>query len=273
MLREIFENVRERRPVIHSITNYVTANDCANILNACGASPIMADSKEEAADITANSNGLYLNIGTLNDNTLEAMLIAGKKANELGHPIVFDPVGIGASEYRMKAAEEILREVKCTVIRGNISEIRKLASGKGTVTSVDADNSDRLTADNLEDVINSAKSLSAKSGAVIAITGTIDIAADSKKAYLIRNGNPMMTTVAGTGCQTSALVTAFVASNPDKTLEATAGAMSAMGIAGEMARDRLRCVDGNVTYGKYIIDAIYNLTPDILESGTRYEFR
>ena len=123
MFKTIFENVREKCPLIHNITNYVTVNDCANIVIACGASPIMADDKEEVEEITTICSGLNINIGTLNSRTIDSMLIAGKKANELSHPVVLDPVGAGASKLRTNTAMKLLEEVKCTVIRGNISEI------------------------------------------------------------------------------------------------------------------------------------------------------
>ena len=130
MFQTVFENVRTKSPLIHNITNYVTVNDCANMVIACGAAPIMADDKDEVAEITAICAGLNINIGTLNSRTISAMLIAGKKANELQHPVVLDPVGTGASRLRTETAMKILEEVQITVIRGNISEIKTLASGK-----------------------------------------------------------------------------------------------------------------------------------------------
>lgn len=273
MFREMFENVRSKNPLIHNITNYVTVNDCANIIIACGASPIMADDKGEAADITSICNGLNINIGTLNSRTIESMLIAGKKANELNHPVVLDPVGAGASGLRTETALKLLDEVKFTVIRGNISEIKALASGSSSTKGVDADVADRVTEDNLDNVVAFAKDFSEKTGAVIAITGVIDIVADSEKAYCIRNGHPMMSSVTGTGCQLSAITAAFVTANPGYTLEAAAASVSAMGYAGEIAYERLSDMDGNATYRNYIIDAIYNMTPEMLEKGAEYEVR
>ena len=171
MLEEIFENVRQRSPLVHNITNYVTVNDCANMLLACGASPIMADDPEDAVEITAICGGLNLNIGTLNRRTIPAMLAAGKRANELGHPVVLDPVGAGASSLRTDTALELLRQVKLTVIRGNISEIKTLALGSGTTKGVDADMADRVTEENLNGAVSFAKDFAKRSGAVIAITG------------------------------------------------------------------------------------------------------
>ena len=268
MFREMLENVREKRPLIHNITNYVTANDCANMLLACGASPIMADDEQEAADITGICDGLTINLGTLSSRKLRAMHLAGKRANALSHPVILDPVGVGASGWRREAALGLLEEVKCTVIRGNASEIKALALG-----GVDADLADEITPQNLEKMTAFAKAFSEKTGAVIAVTGAIDIVADSRTAYRIRNGHPMMSAVTGAGCQLSALTAAFVAANPDRPLEAAAAAVCAMGLAGEIAFGRLSPQDGNGTYRNYLIDAIYRMTPQTLEKGADYEVR
>ena len=260
MFAEQFANVRTKSPLVHNITNYVTVNDCANMVLACGASPIMADDAAEVEDITTICGGLNINIGTLNSRTIESMLKAGKKANALGHPVVLDPVGAGASALRTGTAYRLLDEVRFTVIRGNISEVKTLASGAGTTKGVDAD-------------VAFAKAFAAKTGAVVAITGAIDIVADGAKAYCIRNGHPMMSAITGTGCQLSALTAAFLTANPGQPLEAAAAAVCAMGLAGEIAHARLTPLDGNATYRNYIIDAIYNMTPAQLEEGAKYEVR
>lgn len=273
MLQNMLENVRSQCPLIHNITNYVTVNDCANILLACGASPIMADDQEEVADITAICGGLNINIGTLNSRTISSMLIAGKKANLLNHPVVFDPVGAGASRLRTETAWKLLEEVRFTVIRGNISEVKTLASGSGTTKGVDADVADQVTEENLEEAVAFAKGFARKMGAVVAITGAIDIVADEKTAYCIRNGHPMMSSVTGTGCQLSAMTAAYVTANPEHPLEAAAAAVCAMGLAGEIAYERLSPMDGNATYRNYIIDAIYRMTPQMLKEGAKYEVR
>ena len=273
MFRTVFENVRNTCQLIHNITNYVTVNDCANIVLACGASPIMADDKEEVAEITTICAGLNINIGTLNSRTIDSMLIAGKKANELGHPVVLDPVGAGASKLRTGTAMQILDEVQLTVIRGNISEIKTLASGVGTTKGVDADMTDKVTEENLDEVVAFTKAFAKKTGAVIAITGAIDIVADGEKAYCIYNGHPMMSSITGTGCQLSAMTAAFVTANPEYPLEATAAAVSTMGLAGEIAYKRVSDLDGNSSYRNYIIDAVYRMTPEELEKGANYEVR
>ncbi len=273
MFAAILENVRKTCPLIHNITNYVTVNDCANIVLACGASPIMADDKEEVEEITTICSGLNINIGTLNSRTIASMLLAGKKANALNHPVILDPVGAGASRLRTETAYQLLEEVKFAVIRGNISEIKTLASGSGTTKGVDADVADKATEENLDEVVAFAKAFAEKTGAVVAITGAIDIVADKEKAYCIRNGHPMMSSITGTGCQLSAMTAAFVTANPDHPLEAAAAAVCAMGLAGEIAHERLTPLDGNSTYRNYIIDAIYHLSPEQLEKGANYEMR
>lgn len=273
MFESIFNNVRISTPLIHNITNYVTVNDCANILLACGASPIMADDIEEAAEITSICSGLNINIGTLNQRTIASMFAAGKTSNSLHHPVVLDPVGAGASKLRTETALKLLNEVQFTVIRGNISEIKTLAIGTGTTKGVDADVADKVTEDTLSEAVAFAKSFSAQTGAIIAITGAIDIVADSQKAYCIRNGHPMMSSITGTGCQLSAITAAFVTANPSEPLKAAAAAVCAMGLAGEIAHERLTPMDGNSSYRTYIIDAIYHLTPEQLEKGANYEVR
>ena len=160
MLNEMLTNVRRTAPRIHSITNYVTANDCANILLACGASPIMADDVNEVEEITALCDGLNLNMGTPHEGRIESMVKAGKRANLLGHPVILDPVGMGASRMRTQMAYRLLHEVHFSAIRGNISEIKALASGHNTFTGVDADVADTITEESLPQATAFAKRFS-----------------------------------------------------------------------------------------------------------------
>lgn len=274
MFEKVIENVNAKTPLVHSITNYVTVNDCANILLACGASPIMADDENEVEEITSICNALVINIGTLNERTISSMIKAGKKANELKHTVVLDPVGAGASKLRTSAAFRLLKEVKFSVIRGNISEIKTIAQGSGTTKGVDADVSDSVTEENLQEAVEFAKALSTKTGAVIAITGKIDIVADSKKAYIIRNGNALMSKITGTGCMLTEVIAAYCTANPDNTLEAAAAAVSVMGLCGELAYERLvKNEGGTSTYRTYIIDYMSKMDFDILEGGMKVESR
>jgi len=274
MFHEILKNVHERSPLVHNITNYVTVNDCANILLACGGSPIMADDIGEVEDITAICNALVINIGTLNERTIASMLKAGKKANALNHPVILDPVGAGASILRTKTTFELLKQVKFAVIRGNISEIKTVYAGSGQTLGVDASAADMVTEENLDEAVNFAKVLSERTGAVIVITGAIDIVADSRRAYVIRNGHPMMSKITGTGCMLTCVIGAYCAANPDKLLEASAAAVCAMGLCGEMAYKRIQESGGGTSsFRMYIIDAMSQLDGKTLKEGAKIEFR
>ncbi len=273
MLGSCLENVRRKTPLVHSITNYVTVNDVANALLACGGSPIMSDEPEDVRDITSICGGLNINIGTLNQRTIESMFIAGAKANELGHIVLLDPVGAGASKLRTDTAIKLMNKIKFNVIRGNVSEIKTLALGSGTTKGVDADAADTVTEDNLEDMIVFAKNFSQKTNTTIAITGAIDLVADSEKCYVIRNGRPEMSKITGTGCQLSALATAYAVANSDDKTKAIAAAVCVMGLAGEIGLANLKSGEGNSTLRNRIIDAIYNMDAEILNKGAKYEVR
>ena len=273
MLGECLENVRKNGPLVHNITNYVTVNDVANVLLASGGSPIMSDEPEDVEDITTICGGLNINIGTLNQRTIEGMFRAGRKAAELGHTILLDPVGAGASKLRTETAVKLMDEIKFTVIRGNISEIKTLALGSGTTKGVDADVADAVTEENLNSAIRFVKDFAKKTGAVVAITGAIDLVSDAEKCFVIRNGRPEMGRITGTGCQLSGLTTAFVVANPDNKVEAAAAAVCTMGLAGEIGWSHMQEGDGNSTYRNRIIDAIYNMDGETLEKGAKYEVR
>lgn len=273
MIKECLENVRKTVPLVHNITNYVTVNDVANVILACGGSPIMADDEEDAPDITAICGGLNINIGTLNKRTIPAMYLAGKRANELGHVVLLDPVGAGASKLRTDTAVGLMKEIKFDVIRGNISEIKTLCYGSGSTKGVDADVADAVTEDTLDAAVEFVKSLSAETGSIIAVTGAIDLVADADKCYVIRNGRPEMGRITGTGCQLSGMMTAYVVANSDNKLEAAAAAVMVMGLAGEIGYSRMQDGDGNSTYRNRIIDAVYNMDGDTLTNGAKYEIR
>ena len=269
MLKEMLENVGIKSPLIHNITNYVTVNDCANILLACGASPIMADDLEEVEDITSICCGLNINIGTLNKNTIPSMFVAGKKSNELNHPVLLDPVGAGASRLRTDTAKELLEKVKFSVIRGNLSEIKSLALGSGNTRGVDS--VEYINEENLDTVIDFAKDFALKNSAITVITSVVDIVTDGKTAYCVYNGDKMMSKITGSGCQLSAMMAAYISANPNDILKAALACVCAMGFCGEIAKKRMTDKDGNSSYRNYLIDAVYNLTPDELEKGARYE--
>lgn len=273
MFKTCLDNVRSNCPLIHNITNYVTVNDVANALLAIGASPIMADEPSDAREITKICGGLNVNIGTLNKRTIKAMFASAKNAAALGHKLLLDPVGAGASSLRTKTALDLLGKYRFDIVRGNISEIKTLAFGNGTTNGVDADVADTVTEKDLDNSVAFAKKFAARRNCVVAITGAIDLVADDQKCYVIRNGRAEMGKVTGTGCQLSALATAFAVANPDNLLEATAAAVCAMGLAGEIAHSRMLEGEGNSTYRNRIIDALCNLKGDELEKGAKYEIK
>lgn len=273
MFSEIFSNVRSSCPLVHNITNYVTVNDVANAILACGASPIMSDDADDVEDITSICGGLNINIGTLNKNTIPSMFLAGKKANSLGHKVLLDPVGAGASKLRTETALKLMKEVKFDVIRGNISEIKTLALGSGTTKGVDADVQDAVSDANLEKSVEFVKNFAKSQKCVVAVTGAIDLVSDGEKCYVIRNGRAEMGKITGTGCQLSGITTAFLVANPNNILEATAAAVCAMGLAGEIGWKNMQKGDGNSTYRNRIIDAIYNINGKQLEKGAKFEIR
>ncbi|MBQ0000722.1 MAG: hydroxyethylthiazole kinase [Clostridiales bacterium] len=273
MLGNCINNVRKNVPLVHNITNYVTVNDVANVLLACGGSPIMSDEPEDVSDITSICGGLNINIGTLNKRSIEGMFIAGRRANELNHPVLLDPVGAGASALRTNTAVDLMKEIRFTVIRGNISEIKTLALGSGTTKGVDADVADTVTEETLDQAVTFVKAFAAKMNCIIAITGAIDLVADANTCYVIRNGRPEMGKITGTGCQLSGMMTAFITANPDQQLEAAAAAVCTMGLAGEIGWKNMQPGDGNSTYRNRIIDAIFNMDGQTLNAGAKYEVK
>ena len=259
MLKICCENVRKTVPLVHNITNYVTVNDVANVLLACGGSPIMSDEPQDVEDITSICNALCINIGTLHKASIESMFIAGRKAAALNHVILLDPVGAGASALRTQTALSLMKELPLQIVRGNISEIKTLAAGSGTT--------------NLDEAVCFAKEFAQQNQVIAAITGAIDLVTDGQRCYVIRNGRAEMGRITGTGCQLSGMMSAYAAANPDHMLEACAAAVCVMGLAGEIAWTRMQEGDGNATYRSRIIDAIFNMDADTLAEGARYEVR
>lgn len=273
VLKTMLENVRAKTPLVHNITNYVTVNDVANVLLAAGGSPIMSDDADDVEDITSICGGLNINIGTLNKNTIPSMFLAGKKANELGHIVLLDPVGAGASRLRTDTANRLMQEVRFDAVRGNISEIKTLCTGSGSTKGVDADAVDAVTETNLDDGVQLVKTFAQRASCIVAVTGAIDLVSDGERCWCIRNGRAEMSRITGTGCQLSALMTAFLVANPDHKLDAAAAAVCMMGLAGEIGWANMQPGDGNSTYRNRIIDAIFNMTGDALEKGAKYELR
>lgn len=276
MFELIFENMFESKPIVHCITNFVTVNDCANIILAGGGSPTMAHHKDEMEEVTQKSQSLVLNMGNVHE--VDSMILAGKRSNTLKHPVVIDPVGIGASKLRNEVFYKLSQSIQFSVIRGNISEIKGIANekgitnGKSMTKGVDADEVDKVIEDNLEETAEMAKRLSESMKSVIAISGSIDIVADKEKAYVIRNGHPIMAKVTGTGCMSTALIGAFCGGNPNNILEATVAAVATMGVSGDIAFEKMKRFEGGtMMFRMFLIDNISNITSRIINKGIDIE--
>ena len=262
--------VRDTAPLVQCITNFVTVNDCANIILAAGGSPTMAHDIREVEEAVAGVNALVCNLGAIGD--VEAMLLAGKKANELGIPVVLDPVAAGVTTLRREASARLLSDLRFAVIRGNASEIKALAGGGSGGSGVDVSAADAVTEENLSRTVELARGLARRTGAVAAVSGAVDIVTDGEETILLRGGCPTMARITGSGCMLTALTGAFCAASPGRPLAAAAAAMAAMGAAGEMAEARrLQNGTGNATFRNDLIDAVFNLTETQLIQGVRYD--
>ena len=254
-IKTYLNNLKQKNPLIHCITNYVTVNDVAKSLIAIGASPVMADEPSESGEITAISNGLLINLGTLNLNTIKAMQNSIKMANSLNLPVVLDPVGVGASTLRNETAINFLKEYKFSIIKGNISEIKFLNGEKSIAKGVDASLKDLN--DDILNRVNLAKELSIKTDAAIVITGKIDVVAFKNEAYLLKNGSSLMGKFSGSGCILGGICTAFLASNTDPLKSAIMGVLAEC-IAGELVRGKNVLSDmGSMKFKNGLIDEIY----------------
>ena len=269
-LFDILEQVRTKSPLVQCITNFVTVNDCANILLAAGASPTMAQDIREVEEAVAGANGLVCNLGAL--DFVDSMILAGKRANALGIPVVLDPVAAGGTAIRRELSAKLMEEVRFTAIRGNASEIRALAGEESLGSGVDAAAWDAITAENLPQSVKLIRSLAKKTGAVIAVSGAMDVVTDGDKTVLLHNGCATMARITGSGCMLTTLVGGFCAAVPERPMEAACAAMAAMGICGELAEERrLQNGTGNATFRTDLIDAVFNLTRMQMEERTRYE--
>jgi len=255
--------IRESGPLIHNITNMVVMNDTANILLHVGASPVMAHAREEVEEMVALAGALVLNIGTLTPDLVESMLIAGKKANRLGIPVVLDPVGAGATTLRTRSSLRILSEVNIAILRGNAAEIAILGGLDATVKGVDAGG---VSAESGE----IAGLVAEKFGLTVAITGKVDAVSDGRRIIFIENGHQMMGGLTGTGCMSTALTGAFAAVCADP-VTAAAGALISFGIAGEEAAQREPLRPGS--YKVALFDQVYDLTPEKIISGARINIK
>ena len=252
--------VREQRPLVHHITNSVTINDCANITICAGAAPVMAEAPEEVAAMVAAAGALVLNIGTLSRGQVDAMLLAGRRANELGIPVILDPVGAGATEFRTATVRRLLDTLEVAVLKGNAGEIGVLAGTGGSVRGVDSGGV-------AGDPVETARECARATGTVVSMTGAVDVVADGRRVFLVRNGNPAMDRLSGTGCMAASVTAAFAAVADDYAV-ASAAALAAFGRAGERASAGAR---GPYTFRTALFDELAGLTPDDLAQYARIE--
>jgi hydroxyethylthiazole kinase len=249
--------VRERRPLVHQITNYVVMNETANATLALGALPVMAHAREEVAEMARLAGALVLNIGTLSPHWVEAMLIAGRAANDAGVPVVLDPVGAGATAYRTDTAKRILDEVEVAVLRGNAGEVATLVGVEAEVRGVES-----ITA--ADDAAAIARAAGSALGLVASVTGPVDHVSDGERSAAIANGHPLLARVTGTGCMSSAVTGCFLAvAGP---FEAAVGALAAFGVAGEEAA---RDAGGPGSFHVGLYDALAALDPETLDRKAR----
>jgi hydroxyethylthiazole kinase len=252
--------VREKAPLVHNITNFVVMNNTANALLAIGASPVMAHAIEEVEDMVSIASALVINMGTLSKDWVSAMLMAGKAAKEKSIPVVFDPVGVGATPYRNNAAKEILGQCRPDIIRGNASEIMALAEENTVTKGVDSTASSNIALD-------AAKRLALTNRSVVVISGEVDFITDGQTVRMVKNGSSLMAKVTGMGCTATAIAGAFAAINPNY-LDAAIHAMVTMGVAGELAAQKS---EGPGTMQLHFLDALYNLSDEMVHKLTKIE--
>ena len=251
--------LRDAKPLVHQITNYVVMNETANATLALGALPVMAHAREEVEEMVAIAGALVLNIGTLSPHWVEAMLLAGRAANERGIPVVLDPVGAGATTYRTETAKRILDEVDVAVLRGNAGEVATLVGIDAEVRGVESIGSGI-------DAASLAREAGRRLGLVASVTGPVDHVSDGELVVRIENGDPLLAAVSGTGCMSTAITGCFLAVNRDRPLDAAAEALVAFGVAGE---DAARGANGPGSFHVALYDALAALDPGTLDDRAR----
>jgi hydroxyethylthiazole kinase len=251
--------LRERKPLVHQITNYVVMNETANATLALGALPVMAHAREEVEEMVELAGALVINIGTLSPHWVQAMLLAGRAANAAGVPVVLDPVGAGATRYRTDTARRLLGEVKVSVLRGNQGEVATLVGVQAEVRGVESIGGGGEPA---ELACAAARNL----GLVASVTGVVDHVSDGDRVLAVANGHELLATLSGTGCMSSAITGCFLAAKRDAPLEAAAEALAAFGVAGE---DAARDAKGPGSFHVGLYDALAALDPETLDARSR----
>jgi hydroxyethylthiazole kinase len=259
---DLLEKIRQRAPLVHNITNFVVMNSSANMLLALGASPVMAHSRREVEELAALASALVLNIGTLDDKWIEAMLLAAKVANRRGIPVILDPVGAGATGYRSRTVQRILREVAITVIRGNGSEVLSLADTAIKTKGVDSSLS--LS----DELVETAGAIARQHDCIVAISGEKDLLSDGQRVMRVANGVPLMTRVTGLGCALSAVTAAFCTVGQSDILAASAAAFGFFGLCGQLAQ---QVSDRPGSFSVAFVDALYSAGSDEIHDHLKVE--
>jgi hydroxyethylthiazole kinase len=257
---ENLKNLREKKPLIHNITNYVVMNYTANALLACGASPVMAHSSEEVEEMVSFAGTLVLNIGTLTPYWIDSMLKAGKRANELKVPIILDPVGSGATKLRTDSAKRLIDELSISVVRGNASEALSLAHEGSRTKGVDSIHS-------VDDASDAALILAKELNTTLAITGKVDLITDGERTYRVSNGHKLLGYVTGTGCTATVIIGAFLAVDPDPVSATTTG-LAYFGLAGEKAAVEAQAPG---SFMIKVLDALYTIDEKEMEKGAKIQ--
>lgn len=252
--------VRERKPLVHNITNFVVMNYTANALLAMGASPVMAHAINEVEEMVSHAGALVLNIGTLTEEWVAAMIAAGRKAAEKKIPIVLDPVGAGATRLRTESARRILSQIHIRVLRGNASEVLSLQDENSRTKGVDA-------VHGVGEAARTAGILAAELGSTLAITGPVDLITDGRYVVRVANGHPLMASVTGSGCTATAAIGAFLTVDPEP-VSAAATALAFFGLAGEVAGDSAAAPG---SFMIKMLDALFTITPEQLQKGCKIE--
>ena len=267
-IKTVLENTQNRTPMVHSITNNVTINDCANIILAAGGTAIMAQDEREVEEIASHAQALVINMGAV--RAQEAMLRAAKIAKRNGCPVVLDPVAAGASTLRREMCSRLLSENLVSVIRGNASEVRALAAGAEQETGVEASALDSVTEDNLQESAAWLRSFSRRTGAVVMLTGAMDVITDGTRTAVVRGGSAYLRRITGAGCMLTSLTGVYCGANPDILLEAAVTASEVMKHCGETAEARVRKeMEGTASFRTRLIDAVSLLSADELTSRIR----
>ncbi|GAA0081591.1 hydroxyethylthiazole kinase [Clostridium sporogenes] len=257
-LLQIRQSVKLKKPLIHYITNPISINDCANMILAVGAKPIMAEHPLEVSEITAVSKSLGVNLRNITDNKMKSMLISGKTAYEKKIPQIIDLVGVGCSKLRLDYAKKFISECHPNVIKGNMSEIKAIYGIKSSAKGIDVGVCDIITEQNFDENIKMIKSLSMETGSVVAATGVVDIISNGTYTYIISNGCEMLSMITGTGCMLTGLIASYISS--ENILDGTALAAALMGICGELSQN----VKGTGSFRNELIDNMFSISDDII---------